>query len=157
MVGTHTTVKWNIFLLYTKNGWGIALNESKESPPALSPSFSRLRSAYQNFLDELVSLFPKVDQKLLLNMLQFETSYDDWEGSVMLKVIYPAEKVDIESKKEWIYKKYQRVATVEENRTLRFKGIRMYIREIESMLREDPDIEFITGSATLTPSDAYST
>jgi hypothetical protein len=133
------------------------MNESKESPPALSPSFSRLRLAYQNFLDELASLFPKVDQKLLLNMLQFETSYDDWEGSVMLKVIYPAEKVDIESKKEWIYKKYQRVATVEENRTLRFKGIRMYIGEIESMLREDPDIEFITGSATLTPSDAYST
>lgn len=136
---------------------GIALNESKKSPPALSPSFSRLRLAYQNFLDELVSLFPKVDQKLLINMLQFETSYDDWEGSVMLKVIYPAEKVDIESKKEWIYKKYQRVATVEENRTLRFKGIRMYIAEIESMLREDPDIEFITGSATLAPSDAYST
>ena len=133
------------------------MNESKESPPALSPSYSRLRLAYQNFLEELVSLFPKVDQKLLLNMLQFETSYDDWEGSVMLKVIYPAEKVDIESKKEWIYKKYQRVATVEENRTLRFKGIRMYIAEIESMLREDPDIEFITGSATLTPSDAYST
>lgn len=133
------------------------MNESKESPPAMSPSFSRLRLAYQNFLHELASLFPKVDQKLLLNMLQFETSYDDWEGSVMLKVIYPAEKVDIESKKEWIYKKYQRVATVEENRTLRFKGIRMYIGEIESMLREDPDIEFITGSATLTPSDAYST
>lgn len=123
----------------------------------MSPSYSRLRLAYQKFLEELVSLFPKVDQKLLLNMLQFETSYDDWEGSVMLKVIYPAEKVDIESKKEWIYKKYQRVATVEENRTLRFKGIRMYIAEIESMLREDPDIEFITGSATLTPSDAYST
>jgi hypothetical protein len=123
----------------------------------LSPSYSKLRSAYQKFLDELASLFPKVDQKLLLNMLQFETSYGDWEGSVMLKVIYPAEKVDIESKKEWIYKKYQRVATVEENRTLRFKGIRMYIAELESMLKEDPDIEFITGSATLTPSDAYST
>ena len=123
----------------------------------MSPSYSKLRSAYQNFLDELAGLFPKVDQKLLLNMLQFETSYGDWEGSVMLKVIYPAEKVDIESKKEWIYKKYQRVATVEENRTLRFKGIRMYIAELESMLKEDPDIEFITGSATLTPSDAYST
>jgi hypothetical protein len=89
-------------------------------------------------------------------MLQFENSYSDWEGSVMLKVVYPAE-TDIESKKEWIYNKYQRVATVEGNRTLRFKGIRMYIAEIESMVSEDPDIEFITGSATLTPSDAYST
>jgi hypothetical protein len=33
----------------------------------------------------------------------------------------------------------------------------MFITELESMLKEDPDIEFITGSATLTPSDAYST
>ncbi|MDQ3839887.1 MAG: hypothetical protein M3297_11530, partial [Thermoproteota archaeon] len=131
------------------------MNESKESHSALSPSYSKLRLAYQNFINELVSLFPKVDQKLLLNMLQFENSYSDWEGSVMLKVVYPAE-TDIESKKEWIYNKYQRVATVEGNRTLRFKGIRMYIAEIESMVREDPDIEFITGSATLTPSDAYS-
>jgi hypothetical protein len=102
-------------------------------------------------------LFPKVDQKLLLNMLQLETSYGDWEGSsVMLKVVYPAEKVTIESKKEWIYEKFQRVATIEEKRALRFKGIRIYITELESMLKEDPDIEFITGSATLTPSDAYS-
>jgi hypothetical protein len=86
-------------------------------------------------------------------MLQLETSFGDWEGSVMLKVVYPA---GLESKKEWIYKKYQRVASIEENRTLRFKGIRIYIKELESMLRVDPDGEFITGSATLTPSDAYS-
>ena len=134
------------------------MNKSKESSSSSlsSESYSRLKAAYQGFLNELASLFPKVDQKLLLNMLQLETSYSDWEGSVMLKVIYPA-NIDIESKKEWIYKRYQRVATIEENRTLRFKGIRMYITELESMLKEDPDIEFITGSATLTPSDAYST
>ena len=134
------------------------MNKSKESSSSSlsSQSYSKLKTAYQNFLNELASLFPKVDQKLLLNMLQFETSYSDWEGSVMLKVIYPA-NIDIESKKEWIYKRYQRVATMEENRTLRFKGIRMYITELESILKEDPDIEFITGSATLTPSDAYST
>jgi hypothetical protein len=134
------------------------MNKSKESSSSSlsSQSYSRLKAAYQNFLNELTSLFPKVDQKLLLNMLQFETSYSDWEGSVMLKVIYPA-NIEIESKKEWIYKKYERVATIEENRTLRFKGIRMYITELESILKEDPDIEFITGSATLTPSDAYST
>lgn len=88
-------------------------------------------------------------------MLQLEMSYSDWEGSVMLKVIYPA-NTDLESKKEWVYKKYQRVASIEENKTIRFKGIRIYIKELESMIREDPDIEFITGSATLTPSDAYS-
>jgi hypothetical protein len=134
------------------------MNKSKESSSSSlsSQSYLRLKTAYQNFLNELASLFPKVDQKLLLSMLQFETSYSDWEGSVMLKVVYPA-NMEIESKKEWIYKKYERVATIEENRTLRFKGIRMYITELESILKEDPDIEFITGSATLTPSDAYST
>jgi hypothetical protein len=133
------------------------MNKSKESSSSSlsSQSYLRLKTAYQNFLNELASLFPKVDQKLLLSMLQFETSYSDWEGSVMLKVVYPA-NIDIESKKEWIYKKYQRVATIEENRTVRFKGIRTYITELESILREDPDIEYITGSATLTPSDAYS-
>ena len=142
-------------------GEKIALNRSNESHSASSSSpssssSSRLKSSYEDFLKEATTLFPKVDQKLLLNMLQLEDSYDDWEGSVMLKVVYPAGKVDIESKKDWIYKKYQRVPTIEEDRTLRFKAIRMYIEKLESLLNEDPDIEFITGSATLTPSDAYS-
>jgi hypothetical protein len=39
-----------------------------------------------------------MDQKLLLNVPQFETTYDDWEDSVMLKVFYPADKVDLDSK-----------------------------------------------------------
>jgi hypothetical protein len=137
-------------------GENLLVSKTNESSTSTSvSSYSRLKSDYQNFLKESENLFPKVDQKLILNMLQLETSYPDWEGSVMLKVIYPA-KMDLESKKEWIYKKYQRVASIEENRTIRFKGIRIYIKELESMIREDPDIEFITGSATLTPSDAYS-
>lgn len=117
---------------------------------------AKLKSSYQNLLQEAATLFPKVDQKLLLNIVQFETTYGDWEGSVLLKVVYPAGK-DMEMKKEWIYKKYQRVSSVEENRTLRFKAIRMYTEELEKLLSEDSEIEYITGSASLTPSDAYST
>ena len=117
---------------------------------------AKLKSRYQNFLQEAATLFPKVDQKLLLNILQFETGYSDWEGSVMLKIVYPA-GTDLDTKKEWIYKKYQRVSSVEENKTLRFKGIRVYIEELEKLLNEDKEIEYITGSATMTPSDAYST
>jgi hypothetical protein len=114
-------------------GKKIALNRSNESNSSSSPSSpssssSRLKSSYEDFLKEATTLFPKVDQKLLLNMLQLEDSYDDWEGSVMLKVVYPADRVDIESKKDWIYKKYQRVPTIEEDRTLRFKAIRMYLK-----------------------------
>ena len=129
-----------------------------EKTNVVSPSHSaKLKSSYENLLREAATLFPKVDQKFLLNILQLQTSYRDWEGSAMLKVVYPADKVDLEMKKEWIYKKYQRIPSIEENRTLRFKGVRMYVEELEKLLNEDPEIEYITGSATLTPYDAYST
>ena len=132
-------------------------NQSESSTSTSTTLSSKLKTAYETFLQEAATLFPKVDQKLLLNMLQFETTYQDWEGSVMLKIIYPASISDIDAKKDWIYRKYQRVSTIEENRTLRFKAIRMYIEEMEKLLKEDPTIEYITGSATMTPSDAYAT
>jgi hypothetical protein len=130
-----------------------SINNQSES----STSTSKLKTAYETFLQEAATLFPKVDQKLLLNILQLQTNYQDWEGSVMLKILYPATIPDIDAKKDWIYRKYQRVSTIEENRTLRFKAIRMYLEEIEKLLKEDPTIEYITGSATMTPSDAYAT
>jgi hypothetical protein len=132
-------------------------NQSESSTSTSTTLSSRLKTAYNTFLQEGATLFPKVDQKLLLNILQFETTYQDWEGSVMLKIIYPATISDIDAKKDWIYRKYQRVSTIEENRTLRFKAIRMYLEEIEKLLKEDQTIEYITGSATMTPSDAYAT
>ena len=132
-------------------------NQSESSTSTSTTLSSKLKTAYNTFLQEAATLFPKVDQKLLLNILQFQTSYQDWEGSVMLKIIYPATISDIDAKKDWIYRKYQRVSTIEENRTLRFKAIRMYIEEMEKLLKEDPTIEYITGSATMTPSDAYAT
>jgi hypothetical protein len=123
---------------------------------ASQSSSARLKSNYKQFLQEAANLFPKVDQKLLMNILQLQVTYDDWEGSVLLKVVYPTDKVDLNAKKELIYNRYQRVPTVEADKTLRFKGIRIYIEELERMLNEDPDIQYITGSATLAPSDAYS-
>lgn len=132
-------------------------NQSESSTSTSTTPSSKLKTAYETFLQEAATLFPKVDQKLLLNILQLQTNYQDWEGSVMLKIIYPATISDIDAKKDWIYRKYQKVSTIEENRTLRFKAIRMYLEEIEKLLKEDPTIEYITGSATMTPSDAYAT
>jgi hypothetical protein len=122
---------------------------------ASQPSSAILKSKYEQFLQEAASLFPKVDQKLLMNILQFEVTYDDWEGSVLLKIVYPAD-IDLNAKKDFIYSRYQRVPTIEADKTLRFKGIRIYIEQLEKILKEDPDIQYITGSATLAPSDAYS-
>jgi hypothetical protein len=116
----------------------------------------KLLTEYNNFLKDMQRNFPRVDQRLLIDIFYFQVTYKDWEGSVLLKLVYPRDKVDINSKKEWIYSKYQRVPSIEEERTLRFKAIRMFAQELERLLLEDPEIEYITGSATLTPSDAYS-
>ncbi len=48
------------------------------------------------------------------------------------------------------------MSRVEEEKTLKFKAIRMSMEELGKMLDEDPDIQYITGSATLTPTDSYS-
>ncbi|HEX7032612.1 MAG TPA: hypothetical protein VF172_06400 [Nitrososphaera sp.] len=88
-------------------------------------------------------------------MLQYQAAYGDWEGSVMLKIVYPA-GTDVEKKKEWIYQKFQRMGSIESDRMLRVKDIHMYIEDLDRLLSEDPDIEFVTGSATMAPAEIYS-
>ena len=110
--------------------------DSVDESTNMSPSSSKLKASFQNLLHEAQTLFPKVDQKLLLDILRFENLYKDWEGSVMLKVVYPA-GTDIDEKKELVYKKFQRVPSVEEERTLRFKAIRTYIKELDKLLIDD--------------------
>jgi len=129
--------------------------KSGATPSTLSAAAVRIKQDYQNFLKEAQLLMPKVDQSLLLDILYYQTRYPDWEGSVAFRVVYPAD-LDINQKKEWIYQKYQRMSKVEEEKTLKFKAIRMSMEELGKMLDEDPDIQYVTGSATLTPTDSYS-
>ncbi len=95
---------------------------------------NKIKKRYYELLQESAILYPKVDQKLLIDILKFETTYKDWEGSVMLKIVYPADRFDIEKKKDRIYSRYQRVPSVEEKRTLRVKLIRMYLDDLERLL-----------------------
>jgi hypothetical protein len=120
--------------------------KSGVTPSTLSAAI-RIKQDYQNFLKEAHVLMP--------NILYYQTRYPDWEGSVVFRVVYPAD-LDINQKKEWIYQKYQRMSKVEEEKTLKFKAIRMSMEELGKMLDEDPDIQYVTGSATLTPTDSYS-
>lgn len=122
---------------------------------ATSANASELRHAYEDFLRKASTLFPKVDQKLLLTILQYQTTYSDWEGSVLLKIVYPA-GTNMDRKKEWVFQKFQKMGSIEEDKTVRFKAIHIYVEELDRLLSEDPEIEFITGSATMAPSDAYS-
>ena len=128
--------------------------KSGTTPSTLSAAAIKIKQDYQNFLKEAQVLLPKVDPNLLLEILYYQTRYPDWEGSVGISVVYPAD-LDINQKKEWIYQKYQRMSKVEEEKTLKFKAIRMSIEELGKMLDEDPDIQFVTGKATLAPTDSY--
>jgi hypothetical protein len=116
---------------------------------------AEVRREYSDFVIRASTLLPKVDQKLLLNILQFQQAYSDWEGNAILKIVYP-NGIDMEKKKEWIYSKYGRIPSIEEDRTLRFRAFKMYVEELADLISEDNEIEYITGSATLTPAEAYS-
>ena len=124
-----------------------------ETPSTLSAAAIKIKEDYQNFLKEAQTLMPKVDSTLILEMLYYQTRYPDWEGSVGISIVYPAD-LDINQKKEWIYQKYQRMSKVEEEKTLKFKAIRMSIEELGKMLDEDPDIQYVSGKATLAPTDS---
>jgi hypothetical protein len=89
-----------------------------------------------------------------MNILYYENKYRDWEGNVLLELVYPA-GTDMDQKREWIYQKYQRMGSVEQDKTLRFKGIRIYLEDIDQLLNEDPQIQYITGSATISPGESY--
>jgi hypothetical protein len=115
---------------------------------------AKLRQEYQQFLQKAATLFSKVDQNLLMNILYYENKYRDWEGNVLLELVYPA-GTDMDQKREWIYQKYQRMGSVEQDKTLRFKGIRIYLEDIDQLLNEDPQIQYITGSASISPGESY--
>ena len=123
-----------------------------------TPATEQLKTSYQKFLNDAAKLFPKVDQKFLLDVLYFETSYKDWEGSALLRIVYDSKaNVDTEQKKEKIYQRYQKMPDyIIEDRSLRVKVMRMYVKELEKLLKSDKDIVYLYGSATLSPTDTYS-
>ena len=131
---------------------------SSSSSNDVTPATEQVKSSYQKFLSDAAKLFPKVDQKLLFDILQFETNYKDWEGNVLLKIVYDSNaNIDTEQKKEMIFQRYQKMPNyIVEDRSLRVLVRRMYVNELEKLLKSDNDIVYVYGSATLSPTDSYS-
>ena len=129
--------------------------ENSEKPTLPSSSASQMRSDYQNLMRKAESLFPKVDQTLLMDMLKLETKQKGWQGTVILEIRYPEGRVRLEEKIDKLYNKYERVPSEKDDRTLRFKALHIDTEELERLLKEDPEIEHITGSAEQTLRDEY--
>ena len=113
--------------LLKANGGDLWVSKSPEIKTKSSESrATTLKEKYEEFIHEAERLFPKVDQKLLLTILQFQTEYTDWEGNVLLKIVYPPGH-NMEQKKELFYSKYGCMSSIDQHKTLRMKAIRMYI------------------------------
>ena len=127
--------------------------ENSEKPS--SSSAFQMRSDYQNLMQKAENLFPKVDRTLLLDMLKQETTQKDWQGTVVLEIRYPKDQVSLDEKIDKLYNKYERVPSEKDDRTLRFKAVHIDTEELERLLKEDPEIEHITGSTEQTQMDEY--
>jgi len=102
---------------------------------------------YQNFKKRIAQLIPKVDEDLILQVLKFQTMKEEWPGSVTLKIKYQNDlDTDFGTKKERLYEKYKMLPSEMDERTLQFKALGLYLEDI-SALSQDPEVEYISGSA----------
>lgn len=110
---------------------------------------------YQNFIKRISQLIPKVDQDLVLQTLKFQTTKEEWRGSVTLRIKYQKNlEIDLNSKKGELYEKYKMLPSEVDDRTLRFKALGVYLEDI-SELSQDPEVEYIGGSAEPSQKDQY--
>ncbi len=126
----------------------------------LKPNFNAVNSYelinnYRVLVNKLTQYFPKVDKTLILDILRLETQESDWVGSTTVEIQYKNKDVNLEEKKENLYKKFNMLPMEKDERTLRFKAKRMYLEDIEELIAKDQEIEYISGSAKSTEDDQY--
>lgn len=110
---------------------------------------------YQNFKKRIEQLIPKVDEDLIMQVLKFQTMKEEWPGSVTLKIKYQKDlDTEFGTKKERLYEKYKMLPSEMDERTLRFKALGVYLEDI-SELSQDPEVEYISGSAEPSQKDQY--
>ena len=114
-----------------------------------------ITTEYQNFKKRISQLIPKVDEDLVLQILKFQTMKEEWPGSVTLRIKYQKDlETDLNTKKEKLYEKYKMLPSEMDDRTLWFKALGVYIEDI-SELSQDPEVEYISGSAEPSQKDQF--
>jgi hypothetical protein len=114
-----------------------------------------ITTEYQNFKKRISQLFPKVDEDLVLQILKFQTMKEEWPGSVTLRIKYQKNlETEFDTKKERLYEKYKMLPSEMDDKTLRFKALGIYLEDI-SELSQDPEVEYISGSAEPSQKDQY--
>jgi hypothetical protein len=73
-----------------------------KNPSNTLPHSDAVMNEYRTLVQKMQAHFPKVDQRLLFDIIKYQTTYEDWDGSVLLKFVYPSDNIDLELKKNWV-------------------------------------------------------
>jgi hypothetical protein len=130
------------------------INMIENNIKSLNDKSSNLIFYYSNLKNKIKEYFPKVDENLILDVLRIQSKRHDWIGSTTLEIQY-VNDIDLNTKKERLYNKYNMLPIEKNERTLRFKAKGMYLQNIEELIKMDSEIEFINGEAETTEKDQY--
>ena len=114
-----------------------------------------IESQFKGLVKNINEYFPFVDEILILDILRLEYFKPNWQGTTTIEIQYRKVSVNLEEKKDRLYDKFNMLPMEKDERTLRFKAKKMYLRDIEEFFENDSDIEHITGSARSTEEDQY--
>lgn len=117
--------------------------------------YTDIESQFKNLVRNIKESFPHVDQNLVLDILRLEYFKPDWQGTTTIEIQYKKDSANLKEKKDRLYDKFDMLPMEKDERTLRFKAKKMYLRDIEEFFENDSDIEYLTGSARPTEDDQY--
>ncbi len=121
----------------------------------LNKRYMTIESQFKNLVKNIKEGFPHVDESLVLDILKLEHFKPNWQGTTTIEIQYKKDVSSLQEKKDKLYDKFNMLPMEKDERTLRFKAKKMYLRDIEEFFENDSDIEYLTGSARPTEDDQY--
>jgi lipopolysaccharide assembly outer membrane protein LptD (OstA) len=131
------------------------MNNDNDNPANPNKRSMDIESQFKSLVKNINEYFPFVDEILILDILRLEYFKPNWQGTTTIEIQYRKVSVNLEEKKDRLYDKFNMLPMEKDERTLRFKAKKMYLRDIEEFFDNDSDIEHITGSARSTEEDQY--
>ena len=131
------------------------MNNENNNSAKLNERYLNIERQFNNLVKSIKEDFPHVDENLVLDILRLEYFKPKWHGTTTIEIQYKKDLVNLEKKKDRLYDRFNMLPMEKDERTVRFKAKRMYLREIEELFENDPDIDYLTGSARPTEDDQY--
>lgn len=131
------------------------MNNEDSNTAKSNKKYLNVESQFKNLVGDIKESFPHVDENLILDILRLEHFKPNWQGTATIEIKYKRNSSNLKEKKDRLYEKFDMLPMEKDEKTLRFKARKMYLRDIEEFFENDSDIEYLTGSARPTEDDQY--